>query len=508
MQELNFGIKDPLRRGLYASDRPMRNGSELSVVNFLRPTPEGLKDYWPVVQPSFEDNLGAPIAITVNWPHPQIIRGEAQSFLAEQTTVRYAQEVPGDAWVLTSCASGVDLGGPWHFMDFGTTWMLFNGVAVVYKTPSLNDAVLNEAVTIRTGCAFKRGLAVFGGFDPTDYWAAGWQTYFESFADYAPSALADLFDESVGLGQNWVSWGQIGGGDLLMLFDPDTYTAAPELMNRILQRNEAGALPMPWRGLVQRILPLGEHCIVYGSDGVSGLLRVSQPIPTFGVRKVANLPEKVGVAGRGAAFGNLERHIFVDESGYLWHVNGQLQAEKLGYRDFLAPMLGNEIVISYDEHQDEFWIGDGETAYVLTRSGLGKAPVIPTTVSFYDGGSVGILVDEIDDPLTGSFITVETDLGTRAYKHFSGVMMRCTGIAFARIRVHYRYEKDEAWRQSRWVRFNKNGYAYLTVSAVEFKLEIDGELEAQAAHIEELSVRYQKEDRRYVRGTQGTVETA
>lgn len=157
------------------------------------------------------------------------------------------------------------------------------------------------------------------------------------------------------------------------------------------ERNEAGFAPIPWPGILLRLYPLGDYIMAYGDNYVCYIETFTAPIHAKVAKTLAGYPKTLGVASEGACFGDENEHLFVDEKGELWHVQGGgiPQVTKLGYKEYFSPMLGNEIVVTRDQDTEAWNISDGVTGYYFRDGRLSETPYGLSFLEFTEGGLVG-----------------------------------------------------------------------------------------------------------------------
>ena len=415
----NIDFTEALQRGLRPDRRMPVNVPFLTTCTNMRPSPYGLKDFNTVVQPITSTELSL-VGVTPVWPWPQLFRGKGLSLLFDRIQVFSVTEAPVDDWQLTQLTTydaadigssspstkAITTGGPWHFIDFYDTWMAFNGVSVVFQMGFSSTVWTTNAVTIATGADYKEARVFYAGFDPTDMYAlADWPTFLDSLqgADLPSEFSAKTL--SAGADSNWVWWSTIGGGDLLWLFSltfmkyaslaavPTTgFSDARYYFKWLWDRNECGLRPLPWQGTVYQMKQLGDAMMAYGTGGVSALVPSGGDPATFGLMNPTGWGTRLGIASRSAIGGSDRGHLVVDEAGELWGITPDLQAQRLGYAEWLAPLLGYEIVVSYEPTLDEYYISNGTTTYLYSESkGFCVAPYAPTTVSYADSTPVGMI---------------------------------------------------------------------------------------------------------------------
>lgn len=226
--ETVVSFKDAYRAGIRRDFRNAANSQALVTCRNLRPTQWGLKDHLPITNPFSAvtlENAG----IIPSWPFPQLFRGKKVTLLADATAIFLVDEsdwslTPIDTYTIyntdaASQALDITEGGPWHFMDFHDTWMLFNGACQVFKTGYSPKTFVQNAVTIRTGCELLEGRALMAGFDRDNYRTQAWRDYLATYMDNIPKAYQQ--DLSIGADGNWLWWSSIGGADLMHLFRLD-----------------------------------------------------------------------------------------------------------------------------------------------------------------------------------------------------------------------------------------------------------------------------------------------
>lgn len=497
MPNYRLSLDEAIRNGLKRDSRVPRGTAALEQCDYLRPTEFGLKDFLPVTQPIVDGDL-TPGGETWTYPYPQLFRGASVTLLCFSDAVYLVNE---SAWTATELtfydaadfgdvtpgSATITVGGPWHFVDYHTTWVLFNGVTTIWNTGHYNKPLLTSAVTITTGCDLK-GRFFMGGFDPTDTYAlADWPTYWATLDDNAPAFIrTQAVALAGGMKSNWAWWGTIGGGDMLWLISKDwmtlqdddgSYTADNPFWQELWSRNEVGACPLPWQGTILCQKRLGETVICYGDGGITALVPYSSPAAGMAPLDLHGIGMGVGIASRCAVGGSYDEHVFVDNAGELWRVGTDLVAQRIGYGYVFSDLLSYDILVHHDPHRREYYItgynGSTYECYVLTSTGLGRAPWVPKSLHFLEGGLIGILQGStaagaeiitvhfgpedgrsIDEVESVSLITEDTDT---------------TGWT---IYVQYRFDKADTFTNSTGVASDIRGYARMNVSGLEFRIRL------------------------------------
>jgi len=517
MREQTLVLSDGIRKGLRPDDRIGRSTEFLSESFNVKPRLFGLEAFEPITDPF---NGGE----SISFPFPQLFRGKGRTLLAFSTALKSVNESPNpwtasaittyDAYDLNS-TKAIPSGGPWHFADAQGSWFLFNGSCVVFEynyfdmNSLTNKVLVQNEVTIKTG-TYNRGRFILGGFDEGDFWRDEWNTILERWRLTVGEPLGITAGE---IGSNWIMWSSIGGGDFpIWLFYPEQAMQGPispargdgyeegittNLLLERMRRNEFGMMPMPWQGTVLSIKPLGNNLIVYGDEGITALVPVAEPVPTFGMRHIAS----TGIASRGAVGGDDSGHVFVDSDGSLWTISSDMSIKRMGYREFFYPMLGNDIVISKEPEEYEYYISDGTDSYVLTSSGLGECYQLITSVEFVGGGAVGMFdtVDSGGSPDTsGRIVTDILDFSIRGIKTITSLNLGVS--AGVEVALDYRYQSSDSWTRTPFVSTNKEGNAVLRVSALEFRVVIQDDSYLNLDELDYIQVKWQASDKRNIRG--------
>ncbi len=485
-----FLIKGGLRAGIRDSENGEKNTERLVTCYNAKPQRYGIVQHSPITFPGALASAISSAGITISHPFPQLFRGMEQTLLFTETKVYSVNE---STWGLTeltlktkaypgsttTIASG---GGPWQFCDLGKAWFAFNGVTTVFYTDisGTYEVRVDTSVPMQTGCYYK-GRAIFGGFNSSNYWNSTWTSNIQSWTnDFIVNPGGITIS---GIGSNFVSWSSIGGGDVLGMLYPETlvegreeyttgaHSSAVPLWKEYLTRNECGFMPMPWRGTVWCVKPLGNHIMVYGDNGIAALTPVTDPFPTMGMVQVS----RFGLAARTAVGGNDNEHMFIDSTGAAWRVMPNLDIEKLDYANVLDQLVGDHITITHDEQQSEFHLtgSDGSGNRIVlteTESGFYTHKHPPTSGFLLNGSMVGVYESLSDSSAT---ITTDTlDFDTRSIKTIHSIQVSSTVVDNLYVKVYFRSDSGSTWSYTDRVQLNSKGYLDLLVSGVEFRVEL------------------------------------
>ena len=504
-----LALQEALQRG-YRPDADIReNAPYMQHIHNCRATEQGLQALTPIFNPftSVKYTDVSPNIVPAGG-FPQMIRGKAVTLLCTADKIYSTSEAWGTdsgtnpSWALaaiptyrwstydysddTATAVTITAGGRWHFMDFQTTWLLFNGMCIVFKLPFSDKVFVVDEVSIGTGCVLKDTRPFFAGFDPSDTWdLVDWPAHLNTFYSHAPDSVKALMSEA-GLGQNWVWYGGMTGDDLLWLFTdkimkyhtlgtPQGYTDEYPYYLDLWKRNESGAIPLPSRGKVKRLQEMADGVVAFSEDGVIAMVPFREPIAHMGLRDIAGLPSGTGITGQAVA-GSANNTVFVDQSGCMWHIKVDMTAERLGYKEWFAPLLGEELHMLYDEHNEEYYIGNYNSSYptyLLSRTGLTSLSSMPTSVHFVQGGIVSPVT--VNEPIEGgAFVTIPfTGESPRQVEELRQIHVLGRGLGDVYVRVRYQINLDGDWKFSDWILTDDRGVATMSLQCTRFRIEMD-----------------------------------
>jgi hypothetical protein len=295
-------------------------------------------------------------------------------------------------------AHTVTAGGRWHLADFGAPYLLSNGVCTAYKRLT------------STG------------------WTTGVITapHFGTVCDHYNSRL--IYGHlGTGFG-NWIGWSDVNADDLADLL------AGNEPSASVKARNTAHKQPTNFRGDVLAVLPMGSNVMVYGADGVMALEPYEttlQEIPVQG------LPKDLGVHSRHSVAGHADGHVFMGTDGYLWLIQPDMKAARLGY-DWLI----QSSEISYDPVEKEWWI-TGQESYVLSKYGLG-GPMSCRPYSLAriaDGTLMGTGIPNPDDEYAITIWSNILDMSDTGQKRTTYLRTAADNVTDQKASMKYRYDR-------------------------------------------------------------------
>lgn len=529
-----FAIPVNLEKGLRPYPLVKPNSEYLTEALNVKATETGLEPYDPISIPfSYEQLVGA--GVQLEWPFPQLLHGKGKTLLATGRNVFLVNiadmslHLIDDMYdpVSGSLATAVK-GNQWQFVDFWDTWALHNGVSTIFHT-GLNtyfgsatpDRVyVSSSVRVQAGCAF-RGRSWMGGFDPSYFYSSAWETFIEGMKTMSTAAQSQLS----GLEENWILASSIGGGDVFELFYGTTYptssldsssgySASPtvsspfgEFWMEKIRENTWFSAPMPWQGRVRAMKALGDMVMVFGDGGVTGL----QPQGEF-VRIVEFSDLKNGIHGHAVGGSEIEQ-LLLDQEGVLWYLEAGKRPVELGYREHMIGLVGSDVTISYTPlRRGEFYICNGYKSFVLTKAGLTEHKQIVTSIAHINGqalcmgtfpdsvsSTMRLVTDRLDMNERGRKTTTWVDL--TAYRPYQEFYDDETQI---NVGFDYRYANNEKFSRSALIPTNLQGQARVAVAGQDLRLVVESN-EFRNTVVKEALIRYNVDDRRYVRGVQVNV---
>jgi len=342
MREYEWNINKALTKGLSPEPIPINAEFLYSCIGF-RCGKGRIEPHIPLTNP-----IPNTVDMFYNWPFPQFISGKGYNILVVRDTVInqwdsvYLVSIDHSAvthiFDIDSLTFGV--GTLMEVADFGEYIFMTNGVITIIWNVALNawQAVPASATIplMRTVCNFK-GQAVGGGV------VSAWYDCDETF----------------------YVWSEIG----YMSFLPT-------------ETNEAGYRRCPFGGTVYHTRRINDFVIGYSSKGVVMMNPVNDPAPTFGFEEMSD----IGLINQGAVNGNLKRHVYVGEDYILRDISIQGDLIKkhivreLGYQYYMKQLAGEDIIVSYNPSNGDFYIGNSIKTFLLSANGLTEVTQHPSAV--------------------------------------------------------------------------------------------------------------------------------
>jgi len=268
---------------------------------------------------------------------------------------------------------------------------------------------------------------------------------------------------------------------------------------------------MPVQGPVIAMHNFKDSVIVFSEEGVTAMKPVSSPAPTYSIVDL----ELGGLLVKGAVGGNDKELVYVDASGSLVMIRADLSVEVLGYKEYIFPLIGTDIAVSYSKNtQDnfiggEYFISNGTKNYHLTASGLCETWQIVTSAAFFQGASIGLGSLEPSSAEGVGRVGIEaTDMGlVSGLKTLEWVrvianerLYNPSDLTSIQVSIDYRYtvKENDTWSSTPYKNVNNEGWVEFPVTALDHRINIKvGDYEL--ADIDSFKTGFKQGDRRFKR---------
>lgn len=452
MREFELIIDEALKNGLSPYNAPFNSQVLYECLGF-RCGRFGL-------EAAFLGNNPLPVTVDLhyNWPFPQVLVADTYNVLVIRDLIAaadYVYTISDDHLTVTLIATlshGVyGVGSLMEFADFGKYAFMTNGVAMVYWdvtgatwTVTAADA---DIPMMKTICNLN-GQAVGGNI------VSAWYDCDETF----------------------YVWSKIGS----MNFTPEL-------------DNEAGYRRCPYGGEVFHVRKLGNTVVGYSSKGITLLKPINDPVPGYGFIDLMD----IGVINKGAVGAYDRKHIYVGTDYILREVTNE-GIKELGYKSFMESLGDDEdIIISYDPSNKDFYIGNSTKTYLLSPNGLTEVTQHPSTV-WGKANEVYMLPDSVDDSLP-IIVTAPFDMSYKGQKTISIIESDAFSVFGMEAAVDYAFDLVN-WDSSSFSPTNNMGIATVTAAGNMFRFKLRFSDINHDFKIGYIGVRYKMTDLRGIRG--------
>jgi hypothetical protein len=417
--------------------------------------------------------LTNPIPVTVdmfyNWPFPQFITGEKYNILVVRDSVTNQWDavylISADHLTVTHIFDIDELtfgkGTLMEIADFGEYLFMTNGVLMLIWDVALSAWLAVPASAIipmmRAVCNFK-GQAVGGNV------VSAWH----------------------GCDETFYIWSKIGSMD----FTPD-------------EGNEAGYRRCPYGGEVYHTKRLGDHVIGYSSNGITLITPVTEPTTSFGFEEFSD----IGPINQGAVGGNLIEHVFVGSDYNLWKIGigvevGGLKIAKtkpniLGYQYYMKQLAGEDIIVTYDPAEKNFYIGNSIKTFLLSSNGLTEVLQHPSAV--WRSNRASYMLPETIDNRYPTITSEPVDMGYAGQKTISSIESDASVIDEPEAGVDYTNDNN-LWGLASYKPVNNQGIATVIASGNAFRISLRFADIYNNTRISYIKARYKMTDLRGIRG--------
>lgn len=423
--------------GLRPYSRPSFNQSNLTTCTGFAARPEGLKK-----APDLTDYLSA---VSTDFPFPQIHIG-ANYWLCCTRDKIYL--INANKSVTLKLTISVTSPQPWHIADSFKYVVMSNGESTIVVDP--DTGVWTE----HTADSLMPVLSTVLNFK----------------GQLIASPVSTWYDTT----SNSIIWSEVGAVDF-----------------SIDQSNSRGYRPMPWSGQVYKIMQLtSEFFVVYGSNGIA-VFKFIETTPSL----IKHIP--FGIASRDAVNGDENRHVFVDTKGNLRILTSDLNISDGVYKEFISQMIGNNIIVTYEPIEKDFYLTDGTVGFLYTNEGLTEVTQGPTTMSTFAGDTVAMVEDLGDDDLI--FTTDTYDFNVRGLKTLDIIEVAADTDGDVSVAIGYNFERGDTFEFTSYVDLNQEGTVTFPVTANEFRFKVKVE-NSTYCNISYIHPRLKFDDKRFKRG--------
>ena len=380
-----------------------------------------------------------------NWPHPKIFVTDYLILAISKDSADlnlYELTKTGPSWTATEKVTlgtladiiNVDVAGFGTYciatVNFGAT------KAVFQRDPSTGDWDTVDVDTIPGGssmCNFNGQLVVGSPYSTDPPW------------DNLPKCS--------------VAWGDIGSTKI---------KPSEEVV--------AGFRHMPFdengNNAVQKVLPLGDKCVIYGDAGVAtGKMVMVGKYPAMSFVELS----RVGVSRNYLVAGDIRKHVYLGKNNEIMLVTSE-GIRSLGYTKVVEQLTVADVVISYEPVRDKFFISDGAKCFVLAPGGMYSTHQCVTGVTDYEGVLFGFKKDNADTKIR--LKTTGFDLGIQGYKTIENVEVGLNYGLPVNGTLSTKYEHDGSFISAPEIRLNPKGVFTSKITGREFKIQLEGDYDS------------------------------
>jgi len=167
--------------------------------------------------------------------------------------------------------------------------------------------------------------------------------------------------------------------------------------------------------------------------------------------------------------------------------------------------LGEDVVITKNAENEDFFVSGESESFVLTEAGLGEAPQSITGACNAYGSFYGVFSE--DESTEAIVVTDVIDFGYRDLKTVTTVEVGANTSDDVFVAVDYRYEESASWQRSSWVPVSPEGFARVQITAPDVRIAVKTS-DYSGFELDYINVRWQRAGRRTVRGLNVTQTNA
>lgn len=475
------------------------------------------------------------LTLSGEWPWPQLVQSESVTLLRDKTAI---YEVDPVGWTATeperrysydAAVSEPAIAGLYKqslLSAFGECWFLNNGGGEMwFKLPYLHDDYIlrygiGDKASPNVSAIAKYDDRLFiagldGGKSMYSFWFNGtrFNRVKEAWRKTAPESLFVSEDTNPFAEGNWILWSEPNGGSddmpfyvfltLIGAFGYSAFDKVEELLIDSIEKKKIGMMQLPVSGAIHRMMLFGNDLLVFCERGIFSM-SMDRQTGYYASKKLNTL----NLCSRAAVDGIGDELVFLDGVGTLWRYYLEdrfFRAERYDYGDHFENLALADVRVVRDPIRGHYYIGDGATAYVFTGNSLGgPLEIMPTTMIDVAGVKMGY-THKSGTGQSVRLVSSPVDLMDRGKKRITLYQLGSDGLTSLYGAVDYDYANTGQFFRSPLKPFNPEGVVFQRVSFSDGRVVIQGVVENEeiGAQIDRIEVRYQAEDRRYVRGTKG-----
>ena len=481
------GLRMGGKSGIYYPDRPgLLSLSNLRIKNNRI---EGLTFYNDLIV----NNEYIFNSITKDWPYPQAFFANQMndSCIGYLLTASKLYKIDSN-YELTEVSmynylsnSNTDVptadAEKWQYVSHDGSIFFTNTKDIVFKRYELSLQGLAEKVFILTskGCnalCYHKGRYLFGGFN-SSILTNNQRTQFSSY--FSQEGITLNFDSPNDKQCVW--WSQLGGANVL---HPFVYQ---EIENNYLGKSfilTENDYLKPYLRMdsgfaycesdVYGLESLDNNVLILCAEQLYVLRYVTQPFRTYG-KFILDAP---GMLNLNCSCKIKDNILYIGTDYNLYLVSRDLKIQKLEYNEYISQLDKNDIIMTYDNIEEECFISDGSISYVLGRNGLSqyqRGIISGHTVNgvyktiHVNLGTLGLQDDSIE------FKTEALSFGTQTIKRLTNVYINGdfgNNLSNLKVSIGYRYNLTSDYSFTEWRRVNDIGQAAMYVAGVDFIIKV------------------------------------
>lgn len=469
---------EALTRGLRPeSNSPINSPFLVQCLN-ARPTPAGVEAPSTITQP---------FTNAVAWPHPVMHRMIGATRLFDDTAI---SDLNTTTWAKTALTTydatapatplAIASGSQWQIADFGEFWMASNGVSAVAKAPWIlaNDLITSNAV-IQPKCVTRFGNSLVLGDIEVDAIPGGsrWSSFLAEVFKYAPENETTTVNDTT-LSSNHILYQRVSGDAyapfsmLLAMIHFEGlagYSGGIDDINEYIlteiRRRNIGVARVSHSGDILAMEELGSNLVVYTTAGTSILNQDMVEVETLDLR----------IGGRGCVVNLGDAHLIVDDSSVLWAFSSAEGLQKLDFQEFVSNLTLSNITMSHDSEENETYISDGSTTYVIGKGFFYETYKMPTRVVRF-GDNLYSALDSDGATSTMVLKTDEFDFNYFDLKRLEKVEIIHRNVVQLLVGIDYRYGSSDSFSTLAGVSGSPEGVHFPPGSGIGFRLNVTGDL--------------------------------